>query len=83
MVRPREFMAGWTEEVLWAIGSDDDGDVASYAEVGSWSDTTSACSEAESPRGAAPLQTGVATAAMPCPVLDLGIPRREHIDSDG
>ena len=80
-MRPLEGSAPWFREVLWAI--DDDGDGASYAEVGSWSDTTSTCPEAESASGAAPLQTGVATVAKPCPVLDLGVPRREHIDSDG
>ena len=82
-MRPLEGLAPWFREVLWAMGSDDDGDGALYAEVGSWSDTTSTCPEAESAGGAAPLQTGVATVAKPCPVLDLGVPRREHIDSDG
>ena len=63
-MRPRAAMVGWIEEVLLAMGSDDDGDVASYAEVGSWSETTSTDSEAEAVRGAAPLQTGVVAATM-------------------
>ena len=83
VVRPLEGSAPWLREVLWAMGYDDDGDGASYTEVGSWSDTTSTCPEAESAGDGAPLQTGVATVAKPCPVLDLGVPRREHIDSDG